>query len=556
MKKPKISIILTSHNRPVYLKQAIQSIFDQTLKNWELIIIDDFSTVNGVEDVLRWADKDKRVKVFHTEYDIDNISVLWNRGIDNSTGEYIALLDDDNKKFPGFCKTMSAWLDKNKRYEAVSCYAQILTGEKPTSVFDRPPKMTKQNIKYENYVDSGCMMFRRSVIKEIGWFDERLNTSEDWDFVKRIMLQTKYGFGHIKRRLSYYRWHGENRLKRAVSLGDQMNRTMIVEKKQYKRKVDVLLFHQDSDKLTLSQNNVLCGMLSAFKKIKTIDVTNIDINTLVKKGLNKMYDIVICFAPFSIDIEYLWRVKKYAIEFVSFHIEDPQAYGVNLIRAEIADYIFTNDESVIEKYEEIVGLGRCGFCPSVSFDNINLEIKKGGTKKYDAIFYGYAYESRKLFVRHLKEKLNMLGIKLTIVGGGWDIKNKDCIGELNQQDSIKIMKSSHVVILYNRKKTDLGGMPESIEPKSVVRGYFECGAGSLIMIDNCRPHHNLDGCVMFYNDINDLAIKIFYYVKNPKAGKKVAVCGQKKAMTEFTYLNRMTKLINIIRSQRYFAEIK
>ena len=93
---PKVSIITLSHNRPEYLREAVDSIKNQTMPDWEHIIIDDFSTDPKIMPLLREIRRDKRTKVSRTNYDADNMALLWNRGLDMATGEYVALLDDSS----------------------------------------------------------------------------------------------------------------------------------------------------------------------------------------------------------------------------------------------------------------------------------------------------------------------------------------------------------------------------------------------------------------------------------------------------------------------------
>ena len=554
---PKISIIMTSYNRPIYAKQAIDSIIAQTEKDWELIIIDDCSTISEVNDVLNEAAKDKRVKLWTSETNINNLPILWNRGLDFSSGKYICLLDDDNKREPEYLKKLSGFLDANPEYPAVACFAKILQGEVQTAIFDGPIRMNKEKIKYNNYIDSGCMMFRHSVIDEIGWFDERLRSCDDWDFVKRIVLQTDHGFGVIQESLAIYRWHEANRSYIKNKLGDVENQNFIVHQKNYNRVLNVLLFHQDKTKITLSQNNVLAGVCSALKKLPFVNLELISLDRFIQKIPERLYDIVFIFAPFSIDLKVVEAISCFGKEVVHFHIEDPQALGTNLERTKFATYIFTNDQSVIEYYEKVIGYGNVGFCPSVSLDDINLVAPPKSKKEYGIVFYGYAYDSRKKYIAELEQKLKAIGQSLTVIGGGWEKKNKNYIGEISQIESLEILSKSKIVILKNRENTDLGGDPKSIKPQSVVRGYFECGAGSLIMLDNSREHHSFnENDIVFYGDMDDLITKIDYYMKHRKEREAIALQGKNRVWQNFTYQKRMRQLINAIRSRRFYFEIK
>ena len=230
-KTPKVSIVILSHDRPEFLSEAIDSILAQTMEQWELIIIDDYSVERDVSSVLEKAVRDPRIQAFVTNYDVDNISLLWNMAVDRAIGEYVAFLDDDNQKLPDFCKEMSEYLDEHQEFDAVACYAAIYANGRslaglPSSIFDSPKNTTKEGILKGNTIDSGCLMVRRSVFSRIGWFDERLKTEEDWDFVIRLMHESK-GIGILKKPLTKYRWHKENRQYRAKNLGFDIGHKLI-----------------------------------------------------------------------------------------------------------------------------------------------------------------------------------------------------------------------------------------------------------------------------------------------------------------------------------------
>ena len=548
----KVSIILTSHNRPEFLIDAINSIFKQTIPDWELLIVDDFSTDTRVLDVLEKAKKDPRVKAFRTNYDVDNISVLWNLMLDKAEGQYIAFLDDDNCKSPSFCEEMFNYLDARTKFDAVACFNKVINEDNPTeSVFDAPKYVNKQNILQMNYIDSGCMIIRSTLKNRIGWFDERLVTHEDWDYVIRIIHQG-LGFGIIEKPLAIYRWHKENRMLRSESLGMEEH-LKIVKAKNYINKLKLLLFHQDEDKITLSQNNVLRGINDALQSLDYIDFESISVSNFDK--ITTKYDVILCFAPFCIDIIYIKALKKFSDEVVSFHIEDPQALGTNLERVKYFTYIFTNDKSVISRYEEIIGRGNVGFCPSISVNSISLKFRDDIDKKHDVIFYGYAYDSRIKFIQELYPKIRQLDVKFVAVGGNWQGKNVPYIDELSEQESIQIMEESKIVILHNRKNTDLGGDQRSILPVSVVRGYFECASNSVIMLDDDRLQHSFKDEVVFYSDVDDLLKKVQHYLSSTNESKEIAIRAKKRALNDFTYIKRINYLVNAVRSKRFYCEV-
>lgn len=90
---PLVSVIMPSYNGGRFIGEAIESIINQTYENWELIIVEDASTDDSLK-VIR-AYKDKRIKLFCNDIN-EGIAESTNRGIKESAGKYIALLDDDD----------------------------------------------------------------------------------------------------------------------------------------------------------------------------------------------------------------------------------------------------------------------------------------------------------------------------------------------------------------------------------------------------------------------------------------------------------------------------
>ena len=92
---PKISIFLPIYNKEKYLKRSIISIQKQSLKEIEIIAINDFSTDKSLEILKELQKNDKRIKIINNK---NNYGLLYSRamGIQNSAGEYIMNLDPDD----------------------------------------------------------------------------------------------------------------------------------------------------------------------------------------------------------------------------------------------------------------------------------------------------------------------------------------------------------------------------------------------------------------------------------------------------------------------------
>ncbi|HTX61950.1 MAG TPA: glycosyltransferase [Methanobacterium sp.] len=109
MKEIKVSIIIPVYNVEKYLEECLESLINQTLKDIEIICVNDGSTDNSIEILEEYAKKDERIKVLDKKH--CGISVARNRGMEHATGEYMGFIDSDDWTDP----TMFEKLYQNAR---------------------------------------------------------------------------------------------------------------------------------------------------------------------------------------------------------------------------------------------------------------------------------------------------------------------------------------------------------------------------------------------------------------------------------------------------------
>lgn len=93
--QPKVSVIIPIYNVDRYLNNCLDSVVSQTLKEIEIICVDDASTDNGLAIIKEYALKDKRIKIIKNSFN-QGLSVTRNVGVNASNGEYIYFLDSDD----------------------------------------------------------------------------------------------------------------------------------------------------------------------------------------------------------------------------------------------------------------------------------------------------------------------------------------------------------------------------------------------------------------------------------------------------------------------------
>jgi glycosyltransferase involved in cell wall biosynthesis len=120
---PRISVVMSVYNGEKYLRQAIESILQQTYTDFEFIIIDDGSTDSSREIIQSYDDK--RIRLVINEQNIGLTKSL-NKGIRLAKGEFIARMDADDISLPQRFEKQVAYLDSHPEVGVLGTYANII----------------------------------------------------------------------------------------------------------------------------------------------------------------------------------------------------------------------------------------------------------------------------------------------------------------------------------------------------------------------------------------------------------------------------------------------
>jgi glycosyltransferase involved in cell wall biosynthesis len=118
--KPDISVIMSVYNGEAYLAEAIQSVVNQTFKNWELIVINDCSTDSTAEILADFSRKDERIKVHPNEVNL-RLPTSLNKAISLCEGKYIARMDADDICLPDRLEKQFKFMEENSDVALSSC---------------------------------------------------------------------------------------------------------------------------------------------------------------------------------------------------------------------------------------------------------------------------------------------------------------------------------------------------------------------------------------------------------------------------------------------------
>ncbi len=207
---PKVSVIIPTYNRASYLKEAVQSVLDQTYRNFELIIVDDGSTDNTEEVVASFTDDRIRYIKKNNE---GHAGKTRNVGLENARGEYIAFLDDDDVWLPEKLELQIKTMMEHPEFKAsYTLYSIVGTGEQ-RKIHMHPKQNLQQGnifndlIKYGAIVCTPSICLHKDVIKKVGKFAEipELRSGQDYDLWLRIAHV--FDFICIPRELVIVRFH-------------------------------------------------------------------------------------------------------------------------------------------------------------------------------------------------------------------------------------------------------------------------------------------------------------------------------------------------------------
>jgi teichuronic acid biosynthesis glycosyltransferase TuaG len=150
-----VSIITPSYNSSKFIKDCVNSVFSQTYKNWEMIIVDDCSEDNSKEIISELSTKDKRIKPIFLEKNVGAAEAR-NTAIRQSKGKYVAFLDSDDLWNPKKLEKQLSFMNKNEIVFSYTNY-QLMSenGEDLSNFISAPEKMT-----YDSYLKNtiiGCL---------------------------------------------------------------------------------------------------------------------------------------------------------------------------------------------------------------------------------------------------------------------------------------------------------------------------------------------------------------------------------------------------------------
>ena len=209
MPSPLVSVLINCYNGEKYLEAAINSVMNQTYKNWEIIFWDNQSTDNSEEIVKKY--QDKRFNYFKSQRHTTQYEAR-NEGLNKCSGDLIAFLDVDdfwqkdklekqvkifnNNNKIGFSCT-NAWIINERRKNKTLAFSNIFSGH------------VLNELLLRDFITMSSLMIKKSIINDFQLsFNPEYEIIGDFDLVLKLAMVTH--LGGINEPLTYYRLHQDN----------------------------------------------------------------------------------------------------------------------------------------------------------------------------------------------------------------------------------------------------------------------------------------------------------------------------------------------------------
>ena len=178
-----ISIILPVYNRQNYIERAVDSVFNQSYKEWELIIVDDGSNDSSASLIETYKTQSTRIKTFYQDH--QSSSAARNNGIKNSKGDIITFIDSDDEYKENHLELRLDYLNENPEIDFLHGGVEIIGDEFVPDKYDR-----KKLIHLSDCVIGATFFGKKKVFSELGGF-KQIPYSEDSEFLERVVKQYK-----------------------------------------------------------------------------------------------------------------------------------------------------------------------------------------------------------------------------------------------------------------------------------------------------------------------------------------------------------------------------
>lgn len=200
----KISIVTPSYNQGKYIEETIKSVLNQNYKNFEHIIFDNKSTDNTL-DIL----KKYNHLIWRSERDSGQTNAI-NKGLAKASGDILCYLNSDDALAPSALEFTAKYFKNNEDVDLVYGNCILIDSESRVIKTRKSEEFNLSRLLYlgYSYIQQPSTFFRKSVLENVGYFDESLKYVMDYDYWIRVARKDKT-LKYVDKDLSMMRIHRE-----------------------------------------------------------------------------------------------------------------------------------------------------------------------------------------------------------------------------------------------------------------------------------------------------------------------------------------------------------
>jgi len=222
---PKVTVFIPVYNREQYVGEAIESILAQTFSDFEILLVDDGSSDRSVDKIRSYTDP--RIRLVRNEENL-GIPKTRNKGVELARGQYMAMLDSDDRAFPDRLEKQVAFLDTHPEYVQVGSWCRMMDaqGQVLNKIKWQPalPDDIHAQFLFRCAMSNRSIMARTAVLKEYGY---RNDYPRCQDYELHVRLARHYKLGNLPECLVYGRIHQQQITGQTLGLGDAKKQEII-----------------------------------------------------------------------------------------------------------------------------------------------------------------------------------------------------------------------------------------------------------------------------------------------------------------------------------------
>ncbi|MCG9793907.1 glycosyltransferase family A protein [Flavobacterium algicola] len=240
---PLVSIIIPNYNHEKFLVQRLDSVFNQTYQNFEVILLDDCSSDHSKEILLKYSCNTKVTHCLFNKVNSGSTFMQWQKGIELSSGEFVWIAESDDTADPVFLETLVFKFISNPKVSLVYCQSNKMdhAGNVMGSWLEHTKPIDPQNIFSEDFIMDGnsfiekflifinvipnasAVLFRKSdtQLLTLLYTDPLFKYCGDWMFYFQLIVNKQICF--ISQSLNNFRYHENSVIALAKGSEERVN---------------------------------------------------------------------------------------------------------------------------------------------------------------------------------------------------------------------------------------------------------------------------------------------------------------------------------------------